>query len=560
MLSEKEQLADPGERWLEENLSALASRQPLLAALVRAAAADPRIVPLAARNGRIVPGVHSAAGTVALHSLYDPRQEAERLAGSLQGAGFLVVPGLGAGFHAAALLRHPDVRGLVIIEKSVEVLRSLFALVPLAPLLEDPRVTVCAGRASIREGILAAWQPAVMGGMRTVPLRPWCEQEKAFFDAAAEEVQEAVEAVRRDYSVQSHFGKRWLTNILLNLPRAGSAPLDHARRALAAVTAAGPSLEMQLPLLAAERYQVYLVATDASLPALLRSGMRPDAVLSIDCQNHGYHHFLQGLPETTSLFLDLASPPLLARRPGTVVFVASAHPLVRYIASQWRQMVPIDTSGGNVTHAAVSLAIELGARRVDVYGADFSYPDGKPYARGTYLYDLFWADQSRVSPAEARFFAFSQGSPQAHRTVVGTKVLYTTSLLSGYRERFLGLMGSTAAEILPVPGRGLDLPPQKRRASPPIQSGGWNRSGRGGPGPGWKELLAGYARKVEQLPAFSTVSTGETKSIWGTILPVAARVVREGTDPGLQAVEEARRWTLERIARVLQLEDPALRW
>jgi hypothetical protein len=372
-------------------------------------------------------------------------------------------------------------------------------------------------------------------------------------------VQEAVEAVRRDYSVQSHFGKRWLTNILMNLARAESAPQEHARIASAAVTAAGPSLEAQLPRLAAERGQVYLLATDASLPMLMRSGMRPDAVLSIDCQNHGYNHFLQGIPKGTSLFLDLASPPLLARGPAPTVFVASAHPLVRYVASQWRQMVPIDTSGGNVTHAAVSLALELGARRVGVYGADFSYPDGKAYARGTYLYDLFWADQSRMSPAEARFFAFSQGSPQARRTVVGTRVLYTTTLLSGYRERFLGLMGSTAAEILPVPGKGLDLPPQKQRAFPSVASVDWNRRGVGGPAPGWKDLLSGYARQVERLPAFAPGSPEETKDIWGTILPVAARVVREGAGPGLRAMEEARRWTLERIGRVLHAEEPALR-
>ena len=279
-------------------------------------AADPRIVAMAARSGTVVPGVRSAAGMVPLHSLYDPRQEALRLAASVQGAGFLVVNGLGAGLHAEALLQNPDVQGLVIIERSAGVLRSLFAMASFVPLLDDPRVTICAGLASIRENLLAAWQPAVMGGMRTVLLRPWCELEKDFFDAAAAEVQRAIELVRRDYSVQSHFGKRWASNILWNLARVETAPRGNVRIASAAVTAAGPSLELQLPRLAARRGQVYLVATDTSLPALTRSGIRPDAVLSIDCQNHGYHHFLQGIPQGTSLFLDLASPPLLARRPG----------------------------------------------------------------------------------------------------------------------------------------------------------------------------------------------------------------------------------------------------
>jgi hypothetical protein len=395
-----------------------------------------------------------------------------------------------------------------------------------------------------------------MGGMRTVSLRPWCEQEQAFFDDAAHEVQAAIELVRADYGVQSHFGKHWLANILINIGRA-EGPLPALPRSdTAAVTAAGPSLEMQLSRLASEREKLYLLATDTSLPALVRSGIRPDAVLSIDCQNHGYHHFLQGIPEGTALFLDLASPPLLGRYPVPTAFVASTHPFVRHLATRWKSLPVIDTSGGNVTHAAVSLVLALGARRVEVYGADFSYPSGKAYARGTYLYDHFWADQSRVSPAEARFFSFVHGSSRAQREVRAGRLLYTTPLLLGYRERFLELMSSTDAEIFPVPGTGLDLPRQEvkertyavtQRTSP--LSRDIARVGD------WRELLSEYARNVERLSDFSKDCSGAARELWETLLPVAARVVRDGVGPGPQAMEEARRWSLERIHRVLQPSD-----
>lgn len=310
-----------------------------------------------------------------------------------------------------------------------------------------------AGHEAVRVTVLAAWQPALMGGMRTVPLRPWCDLERAFFDAAALEVQAAVEEVRGDYSVQSHFGKRWLTNILMNLQRVQYAPDAILHGPRAAVTAAGPSLEQQLPHLAAERGSVLLVATDTSLPALVRSGIRPDAVLSIDCQNHGYHHFLQGLPDGTSLFLDLASPAVLARRAVPPIFVASAHPFVQYVDSHWKRMPRIDTSGGNVTHAAVSLSRALGARRISVYGADFSYPAGKAYARGTYLYDYFLKEQDRFSPSEEKFYSFVHGSSQVRREVHEGRVLYTTPVLRSYRERFVKLMETIDADVIPEPGQ-----------------------------------------------------------------------------------------------------------
>jgi hypothetical protein len=471
----------------------------------------------------------------------------------MRGAGCLVICGLGAGYHVSALLEDPAVRAVIIVEKDAAVLRSLFEQAPLARLLEDSRVIVTAGLEAIRAAVLASWQPALMGGMRTVPLRPWCDQEQSFFDAAAAEIQAAIEEVRSDYSVQSHFGKRWLTNILMNLPRleAPSPAVPHG--ASAAVTAAGPSLELQMPRLIEERERVLLVATDTSLPALVRWGVRPDVVLSIDCQNHGYHHFLQGIPTGTSLFLDLASPPILARGPKAPIFVGSGHPFVRYVDSRWHRLQRIDTSGGNVAHAAVSLARALGARRIAVYGADFSYPEGKAYARGTYLYDYFWTEQSRVSTTEARFFSFVHGSAQARREIHGGRMLYTTPLLHGYRERFLTLMASIDADVVPAAGAGLDLLQRRQGPSVPVLAEPEQRDlERDGPRRGWKKFLADYSSDIERLPSCTPDSDVHEKDLWSTILPVAARVVKEGTMPGLAALEEARRWSIERIHRIIQ--------
>jgi hypothetical protein len=555
-------LAERGtSRVLEENLSALAVRQPSLADSIRRAAADPRFVFSTARNGLIVPGIRSDGGTVPFHSLYDPRRESARFAESFRGAGCIIVGGLGAGYHVSALLQHTGASVVVVVEKNAGVLKSLLEHVPLSDLLRDPRLLVAAGVDTIRDAILSSWHPAVMGGLRSAPLRTWCDQEREFFDAAEAETLAAIEAVRVDFSVQSHFGKRWFANIIMNLAGAATRPGAFPHGDDAIVTAAGPSLDLHLGQLAAERGGRMLVATDTSLPALLRSGIIPDAVLSIDCQNHGYHHFLQGKPPGIALFLDLASPPLLSRQLSFPVFVAGSHPFERYIDSHWLRLPRIDMSGGNVTHAAVSLARFLGARRVTVYGADFCYPDGKAYARGTYLYDYFWSDQSRVSPAEARFFAFVCGSSAgpARREVRAGKSLYMTPVLNGYRDRFLGLMQSIDAEVIPVPGAGQELPRGTVRPRAPAPDGA-----EAGPKPSdaprstWREFLSVYFRSIELLPAFSAVSPAPERELWNTLLPAAARIVKEGHPPGPGALEEARLWSLERLTRVVRSPDDDL--
>ncbi len=527
-------MPDAGEdRTLETNLARLEAGNPGLARRIRSARPDPRFVRAASRSGTIVPVVRSPAGDAPLHSLYDPHQESRRLAEAARGNGFLAFCGLGGGFHVEAALEDRQTLGVLVIEKDEAVLRGLLGQFRYGRLLDDPRVSMAIGLAEIRPAVLRAWKPALMGGMKLVPLRSWCDQEKQFFDAAAAEVQDSIQAVRADYSVQSHFGKRWFTNILLNLPRVTPVPVPRRAAsaagmppAVAAVTAAGPSLEHHLADLSSRRRTLTIVATDTSLPALLRSGLQPDVVLSIDCQAYGYHHFLQGLPPRTSLYLDLASPPFLARRFPAARFVASGHPFARYLDARWMRLPLIDTSGGNVAHAAVSLARALGAGRIEVYGADFSYPSGKPYARGTYLYDFFQAEQDRFTPADSALLSFALANGTLEKRE--GKSVYATAVLTAYRQRFEELMAA-------VDARTFEWPPPPRNPA------------------GWKEMLSDFAGRLRSLPAPARIAGMD--ELWGTMLPAAARAVKEGFTPGVQAIEEARRWSLERIRRALTLGE-----
>jgi hypothetical protein len=557
-------------RILELNLARLAAAHPALAVRIRSARPDPRFIRLEARSGAHVPAVRSPAGDAPLHSLYDPRQESRRLVQTAGGNGFLVFCGLGGGFHVEAALEDPRTLGVLVIEKDESVLRGLLGQIRFDRLLQDPRVTIAVGLGEIRPGVLFSWKPAVMGGMKLVPLRSWCGQEKEFFDAAASEIETCIEMVRADYGVQSHFGKRWFSNILRNLPRVTGEPKPPLAGAadgqslavaagmspaVAAVTAAGPSLERYLASLSLRRRELMIVAADTSLPALLRSGVQPDAVLSIDCQVYGYHHFLQGLPASTSLYLDLASPPALARRFPSAHFVASGHPFARYLGSRWIRLPAIDTSGGNVAHAAVSLARALGAQRIEVYGADFAYPSGKPYARGTYLYDFFQASQDRCSPADSALVSFALNNAALTRDE--GRPVYSTPLLRAYRERFREMMAAMDVEVVPAPGDGLRLEPagQDRGGQP---AGRPTNRAPEWPAPprhplGWKELLSDFADRLRSLPAPALIAGMD--ELWEMMLPAAARAVKDGFAPGAGALEEARRWSLEQIGNALRFSE-----
>ncbi len=390
---------------LASNLEALRARAPDLVRALLASDPDPRIGIARARTGAPVSVVRQEGGVAPLHSLYDPEEEARRVAASLPSGGCVVIFGLGSGLIVSALLARPDVSHIFIVEKDLAVMRSLLASIPMEAVLRDPRITLIPGSHTLRARLISDWLPGLMGSLRTLPLRSWCDIEAPFFQKAAAEVQRAVDSVRADYGVQAHFGKRWLANMLCNLASMPETPEPLPAVQSACVTAAGPSLEDSLPAIAARQKESFIIATDTSLPALRAVGIIPGAVVSIDCQNHSYLHFMRGVPENSLVVLDAASPPLLARMHGRVAFAASAHPLLSYFRARGLALPRLDMSGGNVTHAAVSLARSLGAREISIYGADYSYPDGKMYARGTYLYDFFACRQDRLSPIESQFAA-----------------------------------------------------------------------------------------------------------------------------------------------------------
>jgi hypothetical protein len=586
-------MVEPGRFLLERNLQALQARDPALADIVRGAAPDPRISRAEARDGSAVPVVGLPGGSLPLHSLYDPAREARRLAESVRGCGCCVVFGLGAGHHVAAILDAPDVCSVLVVDKNPSVIRALLTLAPLEGLIADARVRLLAGHGA-REALLRAWQPAIMGGLRTLALRAWCDQERAFFTAAAAEVQEGVEAVRADYGVQAHFGMRWTANILRNLDRAHLPLPPLPRHGSAIVAAAGPSLDLQAAEVARLRPGAVLIAADTAAPALTARGMAPDAVVSIDCQLWAYRHFMPGWNPGSVLFCDLASPPAITYRAPHAVFAAGGHPLSSYLCSRWRRLPRIDTSGGNVTHAAVGLARALGAETIYLAGADFSYPRAAMYARGTYVHDLFAASQGRFCTVESQWRAFLSRTANVTRERVDGGFRYRTPLLSAYRDRLMSLVGGLDADVVPLTGEGLPLTTVRRgdgatagtgagtsapfdaEAPAPFCSSPSAPFGAEAPAAvqsiipfeaaeplcGWREAVDGYAEALAALqvpsraPAqwLASLSPSQRELLW-TLLPVAAAILRDRPDgePPLQAVEAARVWVHGRALRARDL-------
>lgn len=548
------------------NLLALGARDAGLGARLEAAAPDPRFLVRAARSGAPVPLCRQGEREIALHSLIDPEREGRRLAEAQEGGGFIVALGLGAGYGLLPQLRRQETSGILVIEYSAPLLRFILEEFDLAELLADPRVSLLLDPEpeEIAGRLLSTYIPALGGDIRSLPLRPRTELEPRLFERATDAVREVLGRISDDYSVQAFFGRLWFRNAVRNLFAAErpSPPLRPARRAV--VAAAGPSLEAGIGAIEAEkRAGALLIATDTSLPALLGLGVRPDLAISIDCQAISYYHFLKGLPAEIPLVLDLASPNRLARLSPNLRFFSSGHPFCAFLSSRWRPFPALDTSGGNVTHAALSLAEALGAESALLVGADFSYPDGKSYARGTYIYDYFAKTAGRLGPLESSFagFVFRTPSVQREADLDGEGrpySRYVTKPLLAYRLHLEAFASRSPMEVRPLPGRGVEIRVEareaRRRGASPLFAAGSPRLGA-------EAFLRDYARLLAALPpprepasAYLGGLDHERRDLWTTLLPTASALRRGAAEerPGsADLLERTRAWALEEIARAL---------
>jgi hypothetical protein len=555
------------------NLLALSRSDQSLGDRLLDAISDPSLSIRVARSGAPVPVVSRAERESPLHSLVDPEREAERLERAQPAGGFIVALGLGAGYLLKRYLASSSTTGLLVVEYSAPLLRSLLEELDFSELFIDERFSLLLDPSpeTLGEAILSMYIPPLSGDIRSLPLRGRVDLEPEAFMRAADTLKTVLGSISDDYSVQAFFGKLWFKNAVRNLFMAerSSAPLPPIRRA--AVTAAGPSLEDQIPALRdAKASGVFVIATDTSLPVLMGKGLVPDAVVSIDCQHISYYHFLGGIADGLPLILDLASPSTLCRLGNSVRFFSSGHPFCAYVSSHWRPFPALDTSGGNVTHAALSLAEALGAESTLLAGADFSYPEGKSYARGAYIYGYFGQSHSRLTPLEALFSGFLfRGSDLEREIGIGpsgeTYSRYLTKPLMAYREHLERFAARSEMEIIPLEGKGVGI---RTPRGLPRRATKLRRVFAAGSAPcPASDFLRRYADELRALPpprdpAISYLGSlgPEQKDLWTTLLPSASAFQREAASGGIDAaslLETTRSWAIETVEEALSEEARA---
>jgi hypothetical protein len=437
----------PASQTLERNLAVLANRNAELVRKIRhtqpahlewSTAADGLRV--AAHDGR------------ALASRHAPRKEAEAFADLIdyQERAAAAVLGFGVGHHVAAICDRMGPSGLVIVlETDLALLRAVLSEIDFSGPLGRAGIvffdgTEQGGNYSDR---LAGLESVLIQGLQLVEHAPsrhrLGERARECAQFLTESVRYARSTVATALARSSHTIGSIFRNARHYIGGEGLAPLRGiAAGRLGVVVSAGPSLRRNLHLLAQPgvRDRCLIVATQTVLKPLLKEGIRPHFVASLDWHQIS-KRFFEGLTERdvrdTTLILDPQANPVVAETfPGKVQVISAPHldallgPIARDVGR-----VP---AGSTVAHLCYQIARFLGCDPVALIGQDLGFTDGVYYARGTAI-DEIWSPElnpfNTIENLEWTRIMRQRGHLTKLKDIHGRSI-YTDVQMEAYLKRF----------------------------------------------------------------------------------------------------------------------------
>lgn len=372
-----------------------------------------------------------------IESKYNPEREADSLILQIKKKfDFFIVVGLGSGIFIKKVSQNFPSAKIIGIEFYQNDIDFLSQIETFNDCKKNKNIII-SDFDNLQKTILNNYIPSIFGDAKIIFQRIWSYENQNEYQKIKNEIQKSLTLISEDYSVQSHFGKLWQKNIIENLfvlsklKKKEKIIADTKKTAI--IVAAGPSLDKKIDFIKQNLNNFYIISTDTAYETLSKNKIISDIVVSIDGQNISTNHFYNNLDfSKTNFVFDLCANSCVSKKlkksTNKIFFFSNGHPLSEYAKNFSNQIFSIFTGSGTVTIAALDLAIKLSFNKILIFGADFSYINGKTYTKGTYLDNLYNKNSNYLFSTEKYF---SKLMFRTELKKINKK--YTTTTLENYK-------------------------------------------------------------------------------------------------------------------------------
>jgi len=371
-------------------------------------------------------------------------------------------PLLGYGLDVLAG-RIPESSRILALETSQE-LFGLCCPSVSADLLNHPRITwarlddIESLHAVVRE--IGLWR---FRRIRRVDLNAGADLDAARYSEFLRFLHSDLENYWRNRHALGRFGRHWIRHLLANLADIAMSedvfrPItDYVVPGIPVVVGAGPSLDAGIPFLRDNRSRLTVLAADTALPALLGSGIRPDAVVVLETQSWNLLDFHGAIGSGIPVMADITAYPGTLRGTGGPCYLFSS------TFADLNALDRLETAGarppsipalGSVGLAAVDIALSSPAPTVLVTGLDFCYAPAQSHARGSSVHRWQTYRRRRLEPHPG--FERAMGRPRTEARSADGRRVTTDAVLSSYADLFRDRFAASGRLRILEPG-GIDL-------------------------------------------------------------------------------------------------------
>lgn len=354
-----------------------------------------------------------------LHDTADPEAEVPQFLQMIpeDSTGFVALVGMGLGYTPLAILQQrKSIRHLAVFDVHPGVFVQAMHHVDLAPMLSDRRLLLSITPHPNYEEVLApAGRALLVEAIHTLKHVPSFVFDPEAYEKLSNKLFSLVNASNVGGATVFAFGDSFIDNRFSHLAvMPHNRLIDHLQGAFADIpailVAGGPSLDKNIDLLTRVRSKAIIIAVDTVLPKLLKHGICPDFVTSIDMEEFTIEKMADAmplLPADANISLICSSwvtPSVPKTFPASQVYwTFTPRPI-----EQWFNRFlggTMTLPGANtVAHLSLQAALVMGCSPIVFTGQDLAFSENKDHADDTVLTnrnamntvfqsdDLVWVD------------------------------------------------------------------------------------------------------------------------------------------------------------------------
>lgn len=346
------------------------------------------------RKGEQIVVYHGQERDIYLNSRYDAINEASKYMSEyfdMPDESILIMYGLSNGNYVREFIKNAakNVK-CIIYEPNIDIFLQVIKYMDIKDMLESDRVYIVIKGLNDEEfaHIVGEWlQPYNMSTNKIMSVPKYMDLFNDSYSLFIQELNNIYDKFYICMNTDICDGKRFAVSGLNNMKflvgcrsgmeLQGKFPEDMP----AIVVSSGPSLEKNIKLLHAAKGKAFIFATDRAVSYMMKLGIRPDAMITIDPEKPVDNFKISGI-EDIPLFMEMyANTEILDYlKPQNLFFFSSDSIIWSRLFEEVGSQIPSMGMGGSVATAAIANLILWGFKRIILIGQDLAFTGNRMYA------------------------------------------------------------------------------------------------------------------------------------------------------------------------------------